>query len=396
MTAPGARGPHPVVSVAAGLAAIAALWPSGLPRPAAVSAALTAGCVAVVTVCALLATRRSPARPAPTAATAAASLGATSCAALLSMSWQNGLRGALGMPAVGLGWAAASVAAGLLAFVMIVWLPRTTTLLLAMVAALATGMLPAATADEPADRRPDVPADVFYADADGASVTHRSDELVARWVRAGGLDRRAVVIAVPTGSGWVDEAAVHGYRERFAGDVAVLAMQYSARPSWQTFVADRAAAGRTTITLLRAVLHRTGTRPPPQRPQIHIYGQSLGAVGAEAARSWADRTHPGDLAETVLVGVPGDSVARRPGIGSRRIIVANRTDPIPRWSVSLLWRPSRPPHDTRAVGRDAPQPPWLPLLGFLQTSADLLGALDGAPGVGHRYGLEQGTGSLSS
>ncbi|MDY6807398.1 MAG: hypothetical protein SW127_00100 [Actinomycetota bacterium] len=229
MTARGRCGPHPIVSVAAALAATAALWPSGLPRSAMVSAVVTAGCVAVVTASVLMATRRSPARPATIVAAGAGSLGFACCAALLSMSWQNGLRDALGAPAVGSGWAAVSVTGGLLAFVAIVWLPRITALVVAMTVALLAGFLPAAQADDPADQTPDVPAGIFYAQNDSnaqnddMSALHRdaaaqrSADLVTRWVRAGGLDRRAVVIAVPTGSGWVDAAAVAGYRRRFGG-----------------------------------------------------------------------------------------------------------------------------------------------------------------------------------
>lgn len=173
-------------------------------------------------------------------------------------------------------------------------------------------------------------------------------------------------------------------------------MQYSARPSWQTFVADRSSAGHTATALLREVLDRIGARPPARRPEVHVYGQSLGAVGAETARVWADRTRPGALTETALVGIPGDAVAEHPGAGSPRVVIANDSDPIPRWSWSVLWRPPRHMADTRVVGRRTPQPLWLPLIGFLQTSVDLLGSLDGAPGVGHRYGPEQGVGSPSS
>lgn len=396
------RGPHPTVSAAAALAATAALWPSGLPRPATVSAAVTAGCVAVITACALMATRRSSARPATIVAAAAASLGFTCCAALLSMSWQNGLRRDLIAPAVGPGWAAMSVGGALLAFVATVWLPRISALMLATTLALIAGGLPGAQADRPADPTPDIPAGIFYGRNDEGSTRRgdtsalRSAEIVARWVRAGGLERRAVVIAVPTGSGWVDAAAVSGYRRRFAGDVAVVAMQYSARPSWQTFAADRSAAGATATALLREVLDRIGVRPPSRRPEVYLYGQSLGAVGADAAREWADRWRTGALTETTLVGVPGDTVATLAGAGSRRVIVANDSDPIPRWSLSTLWRAPRRPADTRVVGHHPPQPLWLPVIGFLQTSVDLLGSLDGAPGVGHRYGPEQTTGSPSS
>ncbi|MEE4024752.1 alpha/beta-hydrolase family protein [Gordonia sp. PKS22-38] len=385
--------PHPLVSCLAAFGAVAALWPSGLPRSSLVSAALVAGCVAVATITGLLLARRRPVPPVGAVAAAAGGIGTTWIAALISGSWQNVLRSDLGAAPVGAEWIVMSALAAMVVFGLIVWLPRTTAVGSAMIAALVAGALPADADDGPAEPPPP-PAGVLYGPVDAGSADGRATELVARWVDEGGLDREAVVIAVPTGSGWVDPSAVRGYVDRFGGDVDVLALQYSARPSWQTFVADRSAAGHSAIVLLRAVLDTVAERTPGERPAVHVYGQSLGAVGAEAARVWAVAERPGAVTETVLSGVPGDSVARQSSPDSDRVILANASDPIPRWSLASIWRPARQPHDARIVGRPARQPPWLPVIGFLQTSADLLGSLDGDAGVGHRYGASQ-TSSLS-
>ena len=61
------------------------------------------------------------------------------------------------------------------------------------------------------------------------------------------------------------------------------------------------------------------------------------------------------------------------------------SDPVIRWQPSLLWSPP----DLSRARVDAPQPAWLPVVGFVQTSVDLLFALDAAPGHGHRYGPDQ-------
>ncbi|WP_187583388.1 alpha/beta-hydrolase family protein [Gordonia sp. OPL2] len=386
--------PHPLIAVAAALGAVVALWPSGLPRGPVTSGVLAATCVGLATVASLAATRHRRWRP---AAAVAATVGAAAtliCAALLSASWQNALRADLDVAPIGIGWVAWSIIPAVVVFVALVWLPRTTAVVAATVTALAAGYLPAAHADD-TPTSPRTPAGVLYELDDGADLRQRSDELVSRWVQAGGLDRHAVVIAVPTGSGWVDATAVDGYRDRFAGDVEILAIQYADQPSWRAFVGDRAAAGRSAIALLRAVADRTATRPAGHRPEIHLYGQSLGAIGAEEARVWAATARPGTITETLLAGVPGDSIAREPGPGARRIVLANASDPIPRWSISLVWRPTGEPRDTVTIGRPVRRPPWLPVVGFVQTSADLLGSLDGTPGVGHRYGTEQ-TSSMSS
>ncbi|WAC56064.1 alpha/beta-hydrolase family protein [Gordonia sp. SL306] len=386
--------PHPAVSIAAALGAVMALWPCGLPRSGIVSGALTALCVGIATTAALVATRRRTAKPAQAVAAVAGAAGALASMSLLSLSWQNSLRTDLGAPQAGVSWLAASIVPAALLFTAIVSLPRTTAMIGATVVAVAAGYLPAAQADD-APSSPHTPAGVIYGLDDGTSLTSRSRDLATRWVDAGGLDLRAVVIAVPTGSGWIDATAVAGYEDRFAGHVAILAIQYAQMPSWRAFVGDRSAAGRSAVALLHEVIDRTMDRPPDRRPRIHLYGQSLGAIGAEEARVWAGDHRPGAVAETLLAGVPGDAVGDDPGAGARRVVLANASDPIPRWSPSLIWRPARQPQGTVVIGRSVRHPPWLPVVGFLQTSTDLLGSLDGAPGVGHRYGQEQSS-SMSS
>ncbi|MFW0786733.1 alpha/beta-hydrolase family protein [Gordonia sp. CPCC 206044] len=380
--------PHIAVSIAATAGAMTGLWPSGLPRSAVVSGLLTAAIVAIATVIALVATRHRRVRPPVAAAGLFIFAGALTVLGILSVSWQKALRTDLGAPQVGVEWMMISLTPAAVAFGAIVFVPRVTALVVATAAALMAGYLPAATADD-TGAGPRTPAGVVYAPQDGRSLAVRSQALAQRWADDGGLDRRAVVIAVPTGSGWVDPAAVNGYTDRFHGDVSVIALQYAHEPSWQAFIGDRSGAGRSATAVLDEVIAQVETRGAAPRPEIHLYGQSLGALGADAAREWADRTHPGAVADTVLAGVPGDSVAPGPGPGSPRTVLANASDPVARWSWSLLWRPASPPQDTTVVGREVRRPPWLPIVGFVQTSTDLLTSLDGPAGVGHRYGPEQ-------
>ncbi len=68
-------------------------------------------------------------------------------------------------------------------------------------------------------------------------------------------------------------------------------------------------------------------------------------------------------------------------------VLANTSDPVVWWSPDLILR--RP--DLSLAVRDAPVPRWIPGITFLQTSVDLVSALNFASGHGHRYGNEQGT-----
>ncbi|MFE3194743.1 alpha/beta-hydrolase family protein [Nocardia sp. NPDC059240] len=197
--------------------------------------------------------------------------------------------------------------------------------------------------------------------------------------RTGGLQRHNLVVTVPTGSGWIDSDAAKGLDARFAGDVALVGLQYSDAPSWVTFLFGRNAAEESARTLFRAVEQRISLLPDP--PKLYIYGQSLGALGGSSVFTDAadqDRRVCGAL----WAGPPAGQVHH-----GRATVLANASDPVVRWSPSLLWRAP----DLTGTRPDAPVPQWLPVISFLQTTADLLGALDAPPGHGHRYGTDQGT-----
>jgi uncharacterized membrane protein len=198
------------------------------------------------------------------------------------------------------------------------------------------------------------------------------------------MHRSAVVIAVPTGSGWVDPDALIGFESRLSGDVGVIALQYSDIPSWQAFVASSDPARDSATAVTAAVVDAVNRVPSTHRPAIYLYGQSLGAVGADTAREWAQSHHPGSLCHTVLAGAPAGSTAVS---APSTTALANGSDPVVRWSPRLLWQPPVLPQN---ITHDLPTPPWLPIAGFVQTSADLIGALAFPAGHGHQYGTEQG------
>ncbi|MCJ0890431.1 alpha/beta-hydrolase family protein [Rhodococcus sp. ARC_M5] len=219
-----------------------------------------------------------------------------------------------------------------------------------------------------------------YVGLDSAPTLDRRVALaVADMDRAGAFERSVVVVAIPTGSGWVDENAVIGAESRFGGDVATVAVQYSNKPSWATFLFAEDDARRSANAMVRAVAARAASESTP--PDVIVYGQSLGAVAGSDAYVSLERSDP-SVCGAVWAGPPAGAVNAE---GST--VVANSSDPVVRWSAELLWSP---PH-TSITRPDAPTPMWLPIVGFVQTSVDLAAALDVDPGHGHRYGTDQGT-----
>ncbi|RJO75010.1 hypothetical protein D5S18_16580 [Nocardia panacis] len=220
-----------------------------------------------------------------------------------------------------------------------------------------------------------------YVGLDSArDLNSRVELAIGELERTGGLTRSHLVVVVPTGSGWIDANAVEGLQRRFGDDAALVGLQYSYAPSWVTFLFGRQDAIRSARALFTAVERKIATMA--HKPELYVYGQSLGALGGSAI--FADEADQANRTCAVLwAGAPANAAHR----GPRATVLANASDPVVRWSPGLLWHAP----DLTGVRADAPIPGWLPIVGFLQTTADLLGALDAPSGHGHRYGDDQGT-----
>jgi len=100
--------------------------------------------------------------------------------------------------------------------------------------------------------------------------------------RAGGFQRKNLVVVTTTGSGWVDPALVDTFEYLSNGDCATAAIQYSYLPSWISYLVDQSkalAAGRALFvgppnfnTLFRAFSdHRD---PGQSGDPAHVPGRS--------------------------------------------------------------------------------------------------------------------------
>jgi uncharacterized membrane protein len=94
--------------------------------------------------------------------------------------------------------------------------------------------------------------------------------------RTGAFDRAWLMIASPTGTGYVNYAAAAILEFLTRGDCATVAMQYSARPSPLSL--DRVREGRLHAQMLGAAIRdRVAACAPDKRPKVVLFGESLGA-----------------------------------------------------------------------------------------------------------------------
>ncbi len=141
--------------------------------------------------------------------------------------------------------------------------------------------------------------DFFHADAkepirvyvglnSAETVEERADVALAELKRVGAFDRSLLIVAVPTGTGWLDPAA-HGPVEYLHhGDIATVAMQYSYLTSWLSLLVEPGYGAEAGKALFDRVYGYWRTLPKDKRPKLYLHGLSLGAMNSERSNDLFD------------------------------------------------------------------------------------------------------------
>lgn len=242
--------------------------------------------------------------------------------------------------------------------------------------------------------------------------------------RAGGFQRKNLVVATTTGSGWVDPALVDSFEYLSNGDCATVAIQYSYLPSWISYLVDQSKALAAGRALFDAVYGAWVKLPPGDRPKLYVAGESLGSFGGEAAftgendlanrtsgalfagppnfntlfRQFSDHRDPGSpevqpvyqdgrivrFANDPTTGIPP---AGQPWSGSRILYLMHPSDPIVWWSPQLIF--NEPDWISEPPGKDVLKGIfWIPFVSFWEVTADLPFATGVPAGHGHKYTAE--------
>jgi uncharacterized membrane protein len=238
--------------------------------------------------------------------------------------------------------------------------------------------------------------------------------------RTGAFDRAVLAVATTTGRGWVNARVAGSLEYMYGGDTAIAAMQYSFLPSPLAFIADRETPRLAGRELFEQVYAAWSSRPEGSRPQLVVFGESLGSYGGQDAfaglqdmltrtqgalwvgtpnftEQWAEVTANRDEGSPERRPiVDGGDRARfldqpedlaLPGAWGRPRVVylQHATDPITWWSTDLILR--RPDWLAEPLGPGVnPTMRWIPLVTFWQVTVDMVFAADVPPGRGHNFG----------
>ncbi len=263
------------------------------------------------------------------------------------------------------------------------------------------------------------PIRVYVGYRSGKTHEQRASLALEELKRVGAFRRSVLIVATPTGTGWLDPGAVNPLEYLHGGDSAIVATQYSYLPSWLTLLVDAERSIESARALFDTVYSYWKTLPHDHRPRLYLHGLSLGSLGSEVSADlytiledpihgavWSGPPFPSRSWARLTLDRNSDSPAWLPefrdGAMVRFTAQKNHLDPSEPWgpyrcvyiqyasdpmiffSPDLLFR--QPDWLIGERGPDvSPHLRWLPIITCLQVAFDLPMATDVPLGHGHNY-----------
>lgn len=127
-----------------------------------------------------------------------------------------------------------------------------------------------------------VPIRVYAGLKSAPTIEARAQLVLDELIRANAFDREVLVVATTTGTGFLDEDGVDPLEFIYNGDTAIAGVQYSYLPSWISLLADQEITKQTSQIVFATIHDYWSTLPDDARPELYLYGLSLGSFGVES------------------------------------------------------------------------------------------------------------------
>ncbi len=241
--------------------------------------------------------------------------------------------------------------------------------------------------------------------------------------RVGAFERRLLVVITPTGTGWIDPAAIDSLEYLQDGDIASVGQQYSYLSSPLSLIAEPEYGEEAARALFRAVYAYWATLPKDRRPLLYLHGLSLGAMNSEKSAqlfemlgdpiagalwsgppfasqgwrritdgrnegspAWLPQFRDGSFVRFMNQNGLG-ALAPKPWGPMRVVYLQYASDPITFFDYRDLYR--APAWMTEPRGPDvSPELTWYPIVTMLQLALDMAVATATPIGHGHVYAPE--------
>ncbi len=263
------------------------------------------------------------------------------------------------------------------------------------------------------------PVRVYVGLAQMESAQERADIALQELIRQGGFDRDVLIVALPTGTGWLDPGAVDTVEYMHGGNIATIAVQYSYLQSPLALILETRSGLNQAEALIDTVHSYWRDLPKDARPRLYIHGLSLGAWSSMHGTDlfallddpidgafWAGPPFPSAMWQGIVASRQPDSPYIAPTLGDGQLVrFASHTkdaggpegwggmriaylqyssDPIVFYEPASLFR--APAWMNEAPGPDvSPDMQFMPVVTQFQLAVDLVLANTAPAGHGHVY-----------
>ncbi len=265
------------------------------------------------------------------------------------------------------------------------------------------------------------PIRVYVGRNSADTIEERAKLALAELKRVEAFNRKILVIATPTGTGWIDPASQSALEYLSEGDVATVSLQYSHLPSWLALLTDAEYGVESARVLFHEIYSHWRNLPKQQRPKLYLHGLSLGALHSDLSVTlldiiddpyhgalWSGPPFPSKTWNNITSLRNADSPEWLPRFrdgstvrfinqspdrqsnsawGSfRMVFLQYASDPIVFFKARYLFR--EPTWLQGDRGPDvSPHFRWFPVVTFLQLLFDVMTATSTPAGVGHVYSI---------
>lgn len=271
---------------------------------------------------------------------------------------------------------------------------------------------------EPAQR----PIRVYVGLNSAETPDERAELALRELIRVGGFERSVLILATPTGRGWIDPGAQDTVEYLHRGDIATVTAQYSYLPSPLALITEGEYGVETARALFQAVYRHWSSLPADTRPALYLHGLSLGALNSDSAFDfydiiddpfqgalWSGPPFRSTTWRNVTAERDSGSPAWLPGFRDGRVVrfmnqhtglldrggewgdfriayIQYASDPVTFFEPRILYR--EPDWMREPRGPDvSPELRWYPIVTMLQLLADLATG-SAPPGFGHEIAAE--------
>ncbi|NIZ08177.1 alpha/beta-hydrolase family protein [Pseudooceanicola sp. HF7] len=264
------------------------------------------------------------------------------------------------------------------------------------------------------------PIRVYVGRAQDNDPQVRAQVALKELIRLQAFDRAVLVVASPTGTGWLDPSSFDPLEYIHDGDIATVAAQYSYMQSPMALIFETDTGLDQAKAMFTTVYDYWKDLPPDSRPRLYVHGLSLGAwssmyavdllrifddpiqgafwVGSPfLSTKWRDATAARNLGSPFVSPEVGDGAlirfftqygglerATADWARMRVIYLQHASDGIVFYDPASLWR--APPWLREPPAPDvSPEIRFLPIVTQFQLAIDMMLSLGMPLGYGHSY-----------